>query len=105
MKYHPKYVDRRKNNEGFGHVHGKVSDTPFCFVFFFFRKIFKNKIKIKNSQTCEFQFEFQFEAQTCEFANNNVYNIRFKVLIIFFQQFFGYQTHPENTNLKMQPKN
>ena len=27
MKYHPECVDRRKNNESFGHVHGKVSDN------------------------------------------------------------------------------
>ena len=26
-KYHPECVDRRKNNEGFGHVHNKVSDN------------------------------------------------------------------------------
>ena len=33
MKYHPECVERRKNNAGFGHVHGKGSDTSFFFFF------------------------------------------------------------------------
>ena len=41
-KYHLECVDRRKNNEGFDHVHGKVSDTSFFL--FFFKQFDENRV-------------------------------------------------------------